>query len=225
MYDRQIRESLFPFLYSFFSNGRPKLWTCSEWSLDFIPLLLRTATMKAQQHLLDCLRGFTLGELQVLCIETHHLMDSYVTDVQTLLVRVDMSCLLQVPKQLMDQSKLVAETGFTLWWSLEQLTRGWQYKGSLAGLWWKWSCWEYQHTFRLLIIYVITGLHRHRYPWAAFQCRIGMWRNAVFLPVPVAMSFSLSGHLEIINCLSDTFHLHCPLLVDPLHLECQKFRL
>lgn len=73
------------------------------------------------------LRGFTLGELQGLCIGTHCLMDSYVTDVQTLLalchIRVDMSCLLQVPKQLMDQSKLVAETGFILWSSLEQLTR------------------------------------------------------------------------------------------------------
>ena len=83
--------------------------------------------MKAQQRLLDCLRGFTLGELQVLCIGTRCLMDSYITDVQTLIalchIRVDMSFLWQVPKQLMDQSKLVAETGFTLWSPLEQLTR------------------------------------------------------------------------------------------------------
>lgn len=48
-------------------------------------------------------------------------MDSYVTDVQTLLswcATYVWICLLQVPKQLMDESKLVAETSFTLWSSL-----------------------------------------------------------------------------------------------------------
>lgn len=213
VHDRRIRERIF-ITYFFFSNGRPKLWTCSEGCLAFFCFLWEQPPWR-HDRLLGCLKDLLLVTASLVGRES--LTESYLTDRGLLFqhcvprtcayVRCGFQRSSWLSLQLQQEPVWLLVTGV----AVDEMR---QYKANLAGV--RFAC----------CCLCDTGTHTHRHPRVLSQCRNVVWGNAAtFHWWPAAVSVGLSGALGVPACLSDTFPFLCPSWVGHLCLEYQEFRL